>query len=262
MLLVYGSADARVAGDCAAFPNARPVDAGHAVLDEAPDATAAVVGGFLNRGGGGVSFLSEASEPSVVAAAARTVVATAVVEDFDAPLARPPSNAWPGAPKIAAGATRGAWIALRAAGGRAGVGEAAPCAGVHAETAEDARAALRACARKLEGATLPENAGGGALGRFLDATCGADAMMPSVRFALETAVAMLVEASPAAAYRGGALKSSPFSSRRPRAIRGAVATAGDPAPTTPRPRAIRRRRRRRDRGRSGTAAPIVQRRKQ
>ena len=71
------------------------------------------------------------------------VITARVVEDFSVATRKPRENAWAGASsETDAGAVEGAWIVLN---GRS-IGEAAPCHGVHSESAADARAALRRCA--------------------------------------------------------------------------------------------------------------------
>merc|ERR1712091_391677 len=128
------------------------------------------------------------------------VITASVVEDFSVATRKPRENAWAGtSSETNAGAIEGAWISLASAS-RHSVGEAAPCHGVHGES--DAGAALRRCAAKLEHVTIPAAVKqlDGSLNRFLHETCGADAELPSVRFALETAVVGLVTRSPSALY--------------------------------------------------------------
>merc|ERR1712091_825148 len=130
------------------------------------------------------------------------VITASVVEDFSVATRKPRENAWAGASsETDAGAVEGAWIALASAS-HYSIGEAAPCHGVHGESAADARAALRRCAARLEHVTIPAAVKqlDGSLNRFLHDTCGADAELPSVRFALETAVVGLVTRSPSALY--------------------------------------------------------------
>merc|ERR1712091_550886 len=130
------------------------------------------------------------------------VITASVVEDFSVATRKPRENAWAGtSSETDAGAVEGAWIALGSAS-HYSIGEAAPCRGVHSESAADARAALRRCAAKLEHVTIPAAVRklDGSLNRFLHDTCGADAELPSVRFALETAVVGLVTRSLSALY--------------------------------------------------------------
>jgi 2-succinyl-5-enolpyruvyl-6-hydroxy-3-cyclohexene-1-carboxylate synthase/pimeloyl-ACP methyl ester carboxylesterase/L-alanine-DL-glutamate epimerase-like enolase superfamily enzyme len=187
VLLVHGAHDERCAGDAAAL-DATVLPGGHALLDEAPDRVAAAVHGFLSHDP------HHADEDIVVTAS--------VVEDFSVATRKPRENAWAGASsETDAGAVEGAWIALGSASHHS-IGEAAPCRGVHSESAADARAALRRCAAKLEHVTIPAAVKqlDGSLNRFLHDVCGADAEIPSVRFALETAVVGLVTRSPSALY--------------------------------------------------------------
>jgi pimeloyl-ACP methyl ester carboxylesterase/L-alanine-DL-glutamate epimerase-like enolase superfamily enzyme len=186
VLLVHGAHDDRCAGDAADL-DATVLPGGHALLDEAPDEIAAAVHGFLSY--------HHADDEDVV-------VTAAVVEDFSVATREPRENAWAGtSSETDAGAVEGAWIALGSASHHS-IGEAAPCRGVHSESAADARAALRRCAAKLEHVTIPVAARklDGSLGRFLHDVCGADAALPSVRFALETAVVGLIARSPSALY--------------------------------------------------------------
>jgi len=187
VLLVHGADDVRCAGDMPSALEATVLPGGHALLDEAPAAVADVVRAFLTTAHG---------EDGDV------VITASVVEDFSVATRKPRENAWAGAAAEAdAGVVEGAWLALASAD-RSSVGEAAPCPGVHGESAEAARAALRRCAAKLAHATVPAAVRrlDGSLVQFLRATCGADADVPSVRFALETAVVGLMTRSPSALY--------------------------------------------------------------
>merc|ERR1712091_338214 len=113
-LLLYGAEDARVAADVAAFAGGAPAEAvpgaGHALLDEAPDAVAAAAVAFLGAGDGatGAPHISEAT-----------------IRRFAAPVGRPKAAAWDGDElDVAESSVSGAWIALRV-DGHAGIGEAA-----------------------------------------------------------------------------------------------------------------------------------------
>ena len=165
----------------AADPDAAVLPGGHGP-DEAPDEVAAAVHGFLSY--------HHADEEDVVITASWWRTCGRDAQAARKRLAGTSSKRTP--------APSRAWIVLNGVS----IGEAAPCRGVHAESAADARAALRRCAAKLEHVTIPAAVRqiDGSLNRFLHDVCGADAELPSVRFALETAVVGLITRSPSALY--------------------------------------------------------------
>jgi len=74
--------------------------------------------------------------------------------------------------------------------GHAGIGEAAPLPGLHAETLEEAAAQLRAAAPRLEGARIPD--GCPALAGAFETWLGGHGLPPSVRTGIEGAVLTLL----------------------------------------------------------------------
>ncbi|KAJ1448084.1 hypothetical protein M885DRAFT_540405 [Pelagophyceae sp. CCMP2097] len=233
VLYVYGADDAvcaGIAGRLPATPAAPPqlglAGAGHAVLDEAPRALEAAAVDFFERDAPAAAGSDEAC----------VVITDVCVTTFDLPRAgsRPPparylveqaSRGAPAPPAAGAGRLRGALITLgSAAPGAAdhvGIGEAAPCAGVHAESADEATAELRRAAAKLRGALIPARVVrlDGSLAAFLQATVGE--MSPTVRFALECAVLDLC-----ASARGGGLSAQHAGAVGPPGRGGAASSVG------------------------------------
>ena len=103
-----------------------------------------------------------------------------------------------------AGTTRVGYILeVRLANGAVGRGEASPLPGLHRESAAEAGAQLRVVAAALESAVVPATLPllGGAVTDWLCETVGirvVDALLPSVRFALESAVLSALVAGAAA----------------------------------------------------------------
>ena len=103
-----------------------------------------------------------------------------------------------------AGTTRVGYILeVRLANGAVGRGEASPLPGLHRESAAEAGSQLRVVAAALESAVVPATLPllGGAVTDWLCETVGirvVDALLPSVRFALESAVLSALVAGAAA----------------------------------------------------------------
>ena len=121
---------------------------------------------------------------------------------FSVATRKPRENAWAGtSSETDAGAVEGAWIVLGSSASplhrRGGAVPRRPLR-------VGRRRARRCGAARRSSSTLPSRRPwkqlDGSLNRFLHEACGADAEIPSVRFALETAVVGLVTRSPSALY--------------------------------------------------------------
>ena len=127
-------------------------------------------------------------------------VVSASVRGFELPMLKKPTTK-EGEAKETAGVRRGHLLRVELDDGRVGWGEASPLPGLHAESAEDAGAQLRAMAALLDGGdrggvgvfTPPElPILGGGVSDWLRGVVGVVdpdvSMLPSVRFAVESAV--------------------------------------------------------------------------
>ena len=168
--------------------------------------------------GGGDEVGDEADETrgaSGVAATPATkksprVVVAATTSRFALPMLREPTTVSASDAKALSlsGKTRvGHILELRLANGAVGRGEASPLPGLHRESAEEAGAQLRVVAALLEGTEVPATLPllGGAVTDWLVSAVGVrvvDALLPSVRFALESAALRALVASPASGPGG------------------------------------------------------------
>ena len=156
---------------------------------------------------------AEAEEADPTGTAHPRAVVSSTVSRFALPMLREPTTFVdpvidPEDPeetkRARAGTTRVGYILeVRLANGAVGRGEASPLPGLHRESAAEAGAQLRVVAAALESAVVPATLPllGGAVTDWLCETVGirvVDALLPSVRFALESAVLSALVAGAAA----------------------------------------------------------------
>ena len=159
---------------------------------------------------------AEAEEADPTGTAHPRAVVSSTVSRFALPMLREPTTFVdpvidPEDPeetkRARAGTTRVGYILeVRLANGAVGRGEASPLPGLHRESAAEAGSQLRVVAAALESAVVPATLPllGGAVTDWLCETVGirvVDALLPSVRFALESAVLSALVAG-AAAHSG------------------------------------------------------------
>lgn len=124
-------------------------------------------------------------------AATHKKISDVEVASFSIPLAKPVTT------MDNASATRDGWILkVKLANGAIGYGEAAPLPGLHRESLAQCGAQISTVATLLSGLSVPTNVAllNGAFGAWLTDTVGVnpDELLPTVRFALESAVATAV----------------------------------------------------------------------
>ena len=178
----------------------------------------------LLEGGGGAAAAAAAK------AKATPRVISAEVTDFTLPLRRPPTTTATATATADDAVRRGWLLKVVLDDGSIGWGEASPLPGLHLESHDAAGAQLRTVASIVDGSAAGGGGSGGG-GVFVDATlpllngavaewltsaCGVreDALLPSVRFALETAVlsALACRSSSSGGGGGGGECNAPLAS--------------------------------------------------